>query len=428
MRRVALLLLMACLQKHGVLAADTRGFSVKAKLLPLEVEAADVPTYHAIIIGISKYKEWPSLLRPTQDCRELVDVLVSDYGFEARHVRELYDEQATRRNILTALYAAGDMMTSNDALLIFYAGHGYLDEKKGNGFWIPHDAPAPRGGMQLLGVSLSRTQQHSFSDYITNEDVINRVRDITKARDVLMISDSCFGGSLMQSRGLPGKGDERLPMTAIDNLSKKMLQLPSRTVMTSGALETVKDDSIFASKFLGALRHPAREVMSAYEIFNRAYSSIRAVGETLPQFGTVPGDRNHETGGIGEEEPFHTKMRPLNHVNQFVEVQGFVAERRLLDEVGVFESDSRVVAMFELGEFRQANGGQRRNGHAIDRNNIGDGEKTVGIEGGKSGESQTGDRLRGVLVGGQRVVDPARDQRHLRQQGIQIHDVRFTCV
>ncbi len=55
------------------------------------------------VIGINTYLEWPRLNTAVSDARTVRDVLLERYHFDKYHLIELYDEDATRRNILLKL-------------------------------------------------------------------------------------------------------------------------------------------------------------------------------------------------------------------------------------------------------------------------------------------------------------------------------------
>ena len=55
------------------------------------------------VIGIDTYIEWPRLKTAVNDARSVKNVLLSRYHFNSDHLIELYDEDATRANILSKL-------------------------------------------------------------------------------------------------------------------------------------------------------------------------------------------------------------------------------------------------------------------------------------------------------------------------------------
>ncbi len=79
------------------------------------------------VIGVDSYIHWPRLKTAVNDARAVRDVLLSRYHFDKDHLVELYDERATRKNIIGKLRDLAGKVRPEDSLVIFYAGHGHLD-------------------------------------------------------------------------------------------------------------------------------------------------------------------------------------------------------------------------------------------------------------------------------------------------------------
>lgn len=207
--------------------------------------------YHALVIGINDYaaangQGWNKLSTARNDAQSLAEVLRQQYGFE---VTSLLDGAATRAAIMEQL----DQMSQlgeDDAVLIYFAGHGLYDEALGEGFWIPSDARKTTG------------QRLPKEDWIWNSTVTTIV-GASKARHILIIADSCYGGSLFR-----GGLDEILAgdMTWYRNALAKS----SRFLITSGDLEPVLDSGqehgVFAESLLQFLQHPDKDVFAASEV------------------------------------------------------------------------------------------------------------------------------------------------------------------
>ena len=82
------------------------------------------------VVGIDNYANWLPLKTAVNDAAAVKDVLLSRYYFDSAHLIELYDEQATRKNILEKFRYLANNVVENDSLIIFYAGHGFLDSAK----------------------------------------------------------------------------------------------------------------------------------------------------------------------------------------------------------------------------------------------------------------------------------------------------------
>ena len=92
---------------------------------------------YALFIAIDAYREWTPLNKPVSDAKEIRDILKTDYFID--EVIELYNEQATRQNIIKTFNDLQAKLGVHDSIFIYYAGHGYLDNSSGQGFLIPVD-------------------------------------------------------------------------------------------------------------------------------------------------------------------------------------------------------------------------------------------------------------------------------------------------
>ena len=216
--------------------------------------------YHALVIGIGDYAgtEWPNLGNARADAEAMGQVLKNRYGF---NVIELTDAKASRGNILRTLDQLMHL-TANDALLIYFAGHGFYDEKMDEGYWIPY------------GAQRSRRGQIAKEDWLWNSS-IDRVVSASPAKHILLIADTCYGGSLFRGEHHSDKSG---------HWYRRAMDIPSRYLISSGNLEPVLDSgirhSVFAQEILNYLQYGEQNVFSASDIS----VSIRAkVGQLTGQ-------------------------------------------------------------------------------------------------------------------------------------------------
>jgi len=254
-----------------------------SRLLPAGVQFG---SYHALIIGNNDYQTLPDLVSPVNDANDLAQLLQHRYGFKATVLTN-----ATRYQILSALNTLRETLTTQDNLLIYYAGHGELDEVNQRGYWLPVDA-----------------ERGSTANWIPSTQVTD-ILNIMKARQVLLIADSCYAGALTRSSmARLGTG-----MTAAERAHwlRTMAQRRSRTVLASGGLAPVMDagggrHSVFAQALLEVLevneelldgQSLHREVAArvAYAAANLQfdqmpeYAPIRFAGHEAGEFFLVPG-------------------------------------------------------------------------------------------------------------------------------------------
>ena len=285
-----------------VVAVDMQGKRAAVEFLLREEEPAKPPPqtygvqrelfgrYYALIIGNKKYNYWPELITPEHDAVEINELLRKKYGF---HTRVLIN--ATRADILRALNDFRKDLTDNDNLLVYYAGHGQLEEKIGRGYWIPIDGETDNNVEWISTVSIT--------------DIIS----IMSARHVLVVSDSCYSGAFTRSamvRLEAGMTDKER-----DYLIKTMLNKRSRSAFTSGGLEPVLDiggggHSVFAKAFIDVLRNND-DILAGQRLHSRvsarvAYAASSVEMEQVPEYAPLK-NSGHDFGEFffipAEKEP-----------------------------------------------------------------------------------------------------------------------------
>jgi tetratricopeptide (TPR) repeat protein len=239
------------------------GLSAGAPARAAEAPVLDFGRYHALVIGNNDYRHLPKLETAISDAESVAALLQERYGFA---VRILID--ATRREILSAMNDLRRDLTERDNLLVYYAGHGTLDDATDTGFWLPVDA---------------ETDSDTF--WIPNEDVTRRLRAIT-AKHVMVVADSCYSGTLL--RAAPAQvptGAERLAWL------ERMSGLRARTALVSGGLEPVADGgggghSVFARAFLDVLGESA-DVLSGHDLFEKVSRPVVLNARQTPRYSDI---------------------------------------------------------------------------------------------------------------------------------------------
>lgn len=243
---------------------SVRGLQRLVDTLDTDITAGN---QYVFIIAINKYRYWAPLKNPVKDAQKIKEVLEKRYYVDK--VIELYDEDATKGNIIKTFKDLQNEITVNDSLLIFYAGHGYYDEEvTKNAYWIPVDG----GGDSVLQ-----------ENWLPNSIIRGMISGI-KSKHILLISDSCFSGDLLVAhRGkLPEINNEYL---------KSAFQKRSRQILTSGGSETVPDESSFTRQLLLALEENSRPFVDSLMLFDQ----IRlGVSGSTPMFGSLAGTDHQE--------------------------------------------------------------------------------------------------------------------------------------
>jgi len=270
-RNFGCLLIFVAMSIAGSASAQSpqRGLAVT-----LNTEAAGAwGDYHALIIGINNYKEWPRLQTAVKDATVIRETLVTRYGFAKQNVILRTDQVASRLQIIRDLRFMAQSMRPDDNLLIYYAGHGQLDDLTGDGFWVPAE-----GAMKDPGTWVA----NSYIKAVLSSEKV-------QAKNVVVIADSCYSGSMLRGGpSLMSMDDQRYR----EKLAEKA-SLRSRQVISSGGVEPVADGgaeghSLFAYYLINALRKNDREVIDLENLFHtKVWKPVTEIGDQRPNVGRL---------------------------------------------------------------------------------------------------------------------------------------------
>lgn len=226
---------------------------------------------YVMTIGNDEYQDqsFPKLLTPIADADAFRDLMIHDFGYTDRlrmggGERSLSLRNATQRDITQALFDIRKNMTTDDRLIVYYAGHGEKDED--TSFWVPVDGLG--GG------------DNTWINAFTIQEELRKMN----AGAVLLISDSCYAGGLTRSAIDAPPADHR------DKFLAKAGLLKSRQFIGSGGIEPVLDGggaghSIFAQAIIEGVKAMGRTPFTASELFETK------VKPTVLSFGNVADDR-----------------------------------------------------------------------------------------------------------------------------------------
>lgn len=301
---------------------------VRNQLAKIETQTAfeqipDMGKYYALIIGINNYKSpLTNLTTPVNDARRVEEVLRKKYGFETIFLVDDGRIKPTRFAIYEALKELRQKIMLVDNLLIYFAGHG--DFYAGSGHWLAQDA-----------------QKENPANWLSTDDLTRQIQYLTKgpaglrARHVLVVADSCYGAALAMSWlehfqeqivvSLPQElmtrsthstsvGSGRLePAISLQfdegntenriGFIKKLYELPSRKLLSSGGLAPVIDLefrnglSVFANAFTDVLDANEGMIRAAdihHEIESQVSERVRKMGmEQIPVYQPIAGAGNN---------------------------------------------------------------------------------------------------------------------------------------
>ncbi len=159
------------------------------------VNMSDTFTHgYALLVGVgaSAYAGW-SLPVTVKDARALraalTDAHFCAYPDDADHVRLLHDAGATRAAILNGLTWLAERAVADPeaTVVVYYSGHGGLDEAGERYYLLPHDVEP----FDLPGSALAA------------QDFSAALREIT-ARRLLVFVDSCHAQGMATAKDKPG--------------------------------------------------------------------------------------------------------------------------------------------------------------------------------------------------------------------------------
>ena len=224
---------------------------------------------YALLIGVSRYDNpaWPRLDSIPAELDQLADVLRKTGFNRVDLVLDPTGEdlrRAVQEFMRRYAYQAGTR------LLFFFAGHGQTLDGGNRGYFVPRDAPDPAADESgFRSVALSMQQINTWAD-----DIVGR--------HVLFAFDSCFSGTIFQSR-------DRTTAVPISELTAQ----PTRQFISAGkAGETVPARSTFTPAFArgigGAADRNGDGYVTSTELGVFVQNELLALGRQTPQVGRAP--------------------------------------------------------------------------------------------------------------------------------------------
>ena len=152
---------------------------------------------HALLIGVGDYKVKP-LSGPSYDVEAMRKVLIRRWGFVDDQIDTLLDEQATRKNILSAVGGLEKKTRPGDDVFIYLSGHGTsADDRELN-------IPLPTSSGAFIPYDI--TNLDSVDDIV--EKLIIGQRDLQPLlskldsgnRNVFVAIDACYSGNAVRGK------------------------------------------------------------------------------------------------------------------------------------------------------------------------------------------------------------------------------------
>lgn len=230
-------------------------FVFKTSFLFSQNEEKTEGEFYAFLIGISDYPKesyWSPLPNVKNDIDSIAFILKEKYGAEIRILR---DKKASRENIYDLFQSYSKIITEKDKYLVYYSGHGFYDNSKNTGYWVPVDAKG--------------NTDRSVYSFISYSEILQQLEYI-KSKHTFLMADACYSGSMFSTM----KGNISKPI-------RQRMNLPSRYGITAGNLTTVHDGnknshSPFAEAFLSILKNNNNRYLTSEEV-------ARHIQEVVPE-------------------------------------------------------------------------------------------------------------------------------------------------
>jgi hypothetical protein len=253
----------------GLCVAQPRAEPRAPVVVPASARLPQIERKIAVMLGVEDYSgSIPSLKTPGRDIDAVSKAYGDKMGYEVRKLKN-----PTKADIVREINRVIGEAHESDSVMIYYAGHGYVLDETKTGYWIPSDGSAKNP-----------------ENWISNRDISRMLNNIS-AKQVMLVSDSCFSGKLTE-------GAAALPATAA--VPGDVLQKRSVMVLSSGGDEPVADQgrdghSIFAHHLLKTLG-TLGGVTAGQDVFETVRSEVSREFPQQPQYSAVSA-AGHQTGG-----------------------------------------------------------------------------------------------------------------------------------
>jgi hypothetical protein len=167
-----------------VKVTDTDGLAAERKLLVHH--SPDRRNVWAVVAGINRYPNLPKLKYAVNDAREFYRVLIEKNRIPAENITLLLDEQATLRNLRSAIgtrlkEAAG----AQDMVIIFFAGHGATERDA---------ASSDQDGLEKYLLTWDTDPKDVYASALPMREIAHILGRIRSER-LVFIADACYSGA-----------------------------------------------------------------------------------------------------------------------------------------------------------------------------------------------------------------------------------------
>ena len=262
--RKALLLLLLCIPL--TVGAGTKGL----KIVVQDQSGKSISLYgdsHALLIGVSEYQatDWADLESIPSELATVEKILIEQGFIVEKHL----NPNGKDLEVIFESFIDNYGYEPENRLLFFFSGHGWTKENGKKGYLVPADAPNPE-----------KDQKNFLRKALPMSQVLAWARQ-TEAKHSLYLFDSCFSGTIFQTKSLPDKPPHITEATS----------LPVRQFITAGkANELVPAQSTFTPAFVHALKYGSGDLnddgyVSGTELGLHLQEVVPQHVRQTPQFG-----------------------------------------------------------------------------------------------------------------------------------------------
>ncbi|MDA7816978.1 caspase family protein [Sulfurimonas sp.] len=221
---------------------------------------------YALLIGVSRYKNWPSIESIPSELENIATVLQENEF----NVKTVLNPDSRELKFVFEDFINKYGYDEKNRLLVYYAGHG--ETINGKGYLVPTDAPIPE-----------KNKLREFKRKSLNMTRILSLSREAESNHMVFLFDSCFSGTIFKTRSLP----------KISKKLNKIVAEPVRYFITAGsANEPVPAKSVFSKLFVNSLREGTGDMNKDGYITGRELGyylrmEVPKFTQQTPQSGTI---------------------------------------------------------------------------------------------------------------------------------------------
>jgi len=207
-------------------------------------EVIATSSLHILSVGINQYQNAAYNLNYAQpDAKAFTDKIVKNSKniFKAVNRLEIYDQDATKENILKGFKSIIARAKPEDVFLFYYAGHGTLDENNNDEYYlVPTDITKLYGDPQQLqakGISATELRSHLTQ---------------LKSQKQIILMDACHSGGAMKSLNVRAAATDEKAIVQLARSSGVVMIASSGTKQYATEFDDLKH-GVFTYALLEAL-------------------------------------------------------------------------------------------------------------------------------------------------------------------------------